>query len=136
MIAALSIVTLSGAHGGDPMLTFDRLHSHQVEDGKVIFRVLSTDDKKFEFALTQDLAGLMFASLQAASERLPSDYARRGVTPNRFQPAIGPDMNPALLMNLGGNLELSISLPPAQLKALKAAIAELEAGTTPGRERH
>lgn len=117
------------------MLRFDRMHSSDVHDGCVVFRLLSTDSQKYEFEVTATLAGLMAAAIQGASTRLP-EYTGPSIVPLGFQPAIGPDIEPSLLLELGGNLTIGISLPPQKLADLKAALASLEASSTPGVGRH
>lgn len=118
------------------MLCFDRLHSTDVENGQIIFRVISTENQKFEFALTHQMAGLFASSLQSASKHLPDNPMGRPILPVGIQPVIGPDIEPGLSIDMGGNLTLEISLPPQQLADLKRAIAQLEMSSKPGTISH
>lgn len=118
------------------MLRFDRLHSTDVANDEVIFRVLSTDNQKFEFALTREAAELFTLALQAAATRLSPKSLGRSLVPRSVQPVIGPDMEPGLSIDLGGNMSVELSFPPQQLADLKAAIQQLEAHSKPDQTTH
>src|SRR5262245_11248920 len=105
------------------MLHFDRLHSTDVRNDEVIFRVIATDNNKYEFSITRQLAGLFTAALQAAANHLSETPHGYPLVPMAVQPMIGP--KPALSFVLGGNLTVEITLPPQKLEAVKRAIALL-----------
>jgi hypothetical protein len=108
------------------MMVLDKLHSHEVHDGLIGFRVQSVDGQKVQFSMTPHLAGMMVAAIQAAAKSLP-EYEGPAIPPMGVQPVIGPDSVPGLLLNMGGNLTIAISLPAGKLAELKEAISHLEA---------
>src|SRR5262245_21888338 len=118
------------------MLCFDRLHSTEVENDQVVFRLISVDNKKYQFALTKQMAGLVAAALESAAKHLSPEPHGRPVIPRGIQPVIGPDIEPGLSFDLGGNLTIELSLPPQKLQALKIAIEQLEAHTKPAGSSH
>lgn len=112
------------------MLTFERLIAVDVVDGNVALALLATDGKRYDFSLSPAAVGLVVAAIQTVSTRLP-EYQGPAVVPVGMQAAIGPDVEPALLIDLGGNLTIGISLPPEKLAALNAAIAQVEQASKP-----
>jgi hypothetical protein len=105
------------------MLVFDSIVSSDVVNNKLVLQMVGTDKKRYGFALTPRAAALVATALQGASKYL-TGYSGPAIEPIAFQPRTGDE--PAILVELDGNLTIALSLPPRKLASLKASIARLE----------
>jgi hypothetical protein len=120
------------------MLTLDRLHSVDADtkNDLIIAALIATDGRPVQFALTKQAAALLLTGVQAAAKSLSQRLTGYSLVPAGVQAVIGPDLEPGLAIDLGGNLTITLQLGPSQLAALKAAIASIEQKRTSGGPRH
>lgn len=117
------------------MIEFENFQHSEVRGDRVLFRLVASDNKTYEFSISHVLAGVMAAAIQAASKHLP-EYQGPAIVPAGFRPVVCPDMTPGLMLDFGGNLAIVASLPPNKLADLRSAIDGVEAMASPDSPPH
>ena len=116
------------------MIQAVKADSPGVKDGKLVLRFLDDKNLRYDLALDARAASEAVTCLLRESKHLPGSDLVTDQYPElhevSFQPAIGPDMTPALVMQIGG-IQIAIPLPAQKLAGLRACIDQLEAQSNP-----
>jgi len=111
------------------VLKLDRLAAVKVVDGRLAVAMVDSDGKTHEFSLHPAAVTTLFVGIQSNAEKLPEHMAR-GLIPKGFQARMSPVIGSGLLVNLGGNLQLVVALPPDRLASLRATLDQIESLNT------
>ena len=108
-------------------LNVDGLHSVSVENGLFLIKVIS-GNAIYELTIDATAAALLERKLHSESMQLPQNQSRKMVERVGFQAIVGPNNTPGIELVLTDTLSIPILLGQGGVKALRACVAQIEAG--------
>jgi len=110
------------------MLNAIRTDSSGVKEGKLILSFLGDDQKRYDVALTAQAVSDALSAILELAALLPHENKLHGegrILQGGVVFGVGPQMQPLLVISIGGGVKIPIGLSETQLASLHDDISKL-----------